>query len=132
MVQAGDTFAVSPASATVPEGKSVTFTAQAGGAQKVYWTLKSEGRETLVAVDRFAFTFDAGRVTGDKTLTLQCKAVYPDGVKTKDISISVTETIPDPVFTLKAPAEWDGRATITVEPQVTNLVPPCKPRVQAN
>ena len=121
VVQAGNTFAVSPPSATVPEGTTLTFTAQAGGAQKIYWTLKGEGRETLVAVDRFAYTFDAGRVSGDKTLTLQCKAVYPDGVKTKDIAISVNETIPDPVFTLKAPAEWDGRATITVEPLVTNL-----------
>ena len=67
-----------------------------------------------MAVDRFAFTFDAGRVTGDKTVTLQCKAVYPDGVKTKDIAIAIKEDIPEPVFTLAAPAAWDGRATIEV------------------
>ncbi len=121
LMPAGNVFAVSPATATVPEGKSMTLTAQAGGAQKLYWILKSEGQERLVAVDRFAFTFDAGRVTGDKVVTLQCKAVFADGVKTKDVAISVKEIIPDPVFTLTAPAAWDGRARIELVPQVTNL-----------
>ncbi len=121
LMQAGASFAVTPAQAMVPEGKSATFTAQAGGAQKVYWTLKSAEQETLVAVDRFTFTFDAGRVTGDKALMLQCKAVYPTGVQTKDIRISIKEMIPDPVFTITAPAAWDGRATINIVPLVTNL-----------
>ena len=103
------------------EGKSATFTAQAGGAQKVYWSLVREGKETVVAVDRFAFTFDAGRVTGDKAVTLQFKAVYANEVKTKDIAITIKEDIAEPVFTLTAPAAWDGRTTIEVVPQVANL-----------
>ncbi len=75
------------------------------------WRFTSTGQQRIVAVDRFAFTFEAGRVTGDKAVTLQCKAVFPDGVKTKDMAIPVKETVPDPVFTLTAPAAWDGRAT---------------------
>jgi hypothetical protein len=121
LVQPGSAFAVSATQLTVPEGKSVRLTAQAGGALKVYWTLKSEGQETRVATDCFAFTFDAGRVSGDKRLTLQFKAVYATGVKTKEIPISVKEDIPEPVFILKAPAAWDGRAEIAVVPQVANL-----------
>ncbi|MEN9574822.1 MAG: hypothetical protein RL514_2677 [Verrucomicrobiota bacterium] len=121
LVQAGNTFAVSAEKAVVEEGKSVAFTAQAGGAQKVYWVLKRDGREEVVATDRFAFHFAAGRVAGDTTATLQFKAVFVDGVKTKDIAITVKEAIPEPVFTLKAPATWDGRATIEVVPQVANL-----------
>ena len=121
IVQAGAAFAVTPAQATVPEGKSATFTAQAGGAQKIVWSLVRDGHETVVAVDRFAFTFEAGRVTGDKAVTLRCKAVTADGVKTKDIAIAIREMIPDPVFTLAAPAAWDGRATIQIVPLVTNL-----------
>ena len=121
IVQAGAAFAVSPAQATVPEGKSATFTAQAGGAQKVYWSLVRDGRETPVAVDRFTFAFDAGRVTGDAAATLRFKAVTADGVKTKDIAITIKEDIAEPQFTLRAPAAWDGRATIEVVPQVANL-----------
>ena len=121
LVPAGNTFAVSPEQAVVEEGKSVAFSAQAGGAQKIFWLLKRDGREEVVATDRFAFNFAAGRVAGDTTATLQFKAVFADGVKTKDIAIAVKEAIPEPVFTLKAPATWDGRATIEVVPQVANL-----------
>ena len=120
IVQAGDTFAVSPESATVMEEKSVTFTAQAGGAQKIYWILKSGDQQTVAAVDEFSYTFDAGRVSGDKAVTLQFKAVYPNEVQTKDMTISIKEEIPEPEFTLTAPAEWNGRDTIEVVPQVTN------------
>lgn len=120
LVQTGDTFAVSPESATVLEGKSAAFSAQAGGAQKIYWILKSGDQQTIAAVDRFTYTFDAGRVTGDKAVTLQCRAVYANEVRTKDIAISIKEEIPEPEFTLTAPAEWNGRDTIEVVPQVTN------------
>ena len=84
--------------------------------RKVYWVLKRSGRETVVAVDRFHFTFDAGRVTGDESATLQVKAIYPNEVKSRDIAIAITEAIPDPVFTLQAaqcmgwPREDRGRA----------------------
>jgi hypothetical protein len=105
----------------VIEGQSAAICAQAGGAQKVYWILKRDGRETLAATDRFAFTLDAGRVTGDQSATLQFKAVFPNEVKTRDIPITIKEAIPDPVFTLRAPAAWDGRATIEVAPQIANL-----------
>lgn len=121
LVQPGNAFAVSQEKVVVEEGKHVTFTAQAGGAQKLYWVLKRDGREAVVATDRFAFTFEAGRVTGNATASLQFKAVYPDGMKTKDIAIVVKEAIPEPVFTLKAPAAWDGRVTIEIVPQIANL-----------
>ena len=39
IVQPGAAFAVSPSSATVLEGRSVEFSAQAGGAQKVFWEI---------------------------------------------------------------------------------------------
>ena len=121
VVRPGDVFSVSQAQATVLEGKSASFTGQAGGAQKVYWILKRDGQETVAAVDRLTFSFDAGRVTGDKAVTLQCKAVYPTEVKTKDIAITIQEDIQEPVFKLKAPAKWDGRTTIEVVPQISNL-----------
>ena len=124
LVPTGDAFAVAPEQATVAEGKSVVFTARAGGAQKVTWSLVPkgpEGRETVLAVDRFAYTFDAGRVNGDTAVTLRLKAVTATGVKTKDIPITIKEDLADPQFTLCAPAKWDGRQTIEVVPQISNL-----------
>ncbi|MEI6675705.1 MAG: DUF2341 domain-containing protein [Verrucomicrobiota bacterium] len=120
-VQPGSDFAVSAKSLTLMEGKSADLTAKAGGAQKVYWILKRGGKESVVAVDRFAYTLDAGRVAGDASLTLQFKAVYADQVKTLDIPVTIKEDIPEPVVALKAPATWDGRQTIEVVPQIANL-----------
>jgi len=121
LVPPGDAFAVTPAAITVAEGRSVTVTAQAGGAQKVYWVVKRSGAETVAAVDQFTYTLDAGRVTADTSYVLQFKAVCADGIKTRDIPVTVKEDIPEPVVTLKAPAKWDGRETITVQPAIANL-----------
>lgn len=120
IVQKGEAFSVEPSKATVMEGKSVRFTAKAGGARKLYWILKRAGEETIVAADRFAFDFEAGRVIGDESVTLQLMAVFAGETKRIDIPIAITETVPEPVFTLTAPAAWDGRKAIEVVPQVAN------------
>jgi len=121
VVQPGNAFSVSEKRLTVLEGKSAAVSAKAGGAQKVYWILKRDGRETLAAVDRYTFTLDAGRVVGNQSLTLQFKAVNANEVKTLDIPVTIREDIPEPVFTLKAPARWDGREMVEVVPQIANL-----------
>jgi hypothetical protein len=121
VVQKGDAFSVSASQITVAEGKSATVTARAGGAQKLYWLVKRDGQERVAAVDRLAFTFEAGRVVGDQSAHLQFQAVYAEGVRTKDIAVAIKEDIEEPVFTLKAPAEWDGRETVEVTPVVANL-----------
>jgi hypothetical protein len=120
LVQPRNGFSVTPERLTVDEGKSATVTLEAGGAQKLYWVLKRDGGEEVVASDRFTHEFAAGRVSGDAAATLQVRAVYPDGVKTKDIPIVIRETLPDPQFTLEAPATWDGRSTIELVPRITN------------
>ena len=119
--QPGNEFSVSTAAVKVEEGKSMSVTAKAGGAQKVYWIVKRDGTEAVVAVDQNTYTIDAGRVVADTSYVLRFKAVYADGVKTKDIAVTVKDTIPEPVFTLKAPAKWNGRDAIEVVPEFTNL-----------
>ncbi len=119
--QAGSTLTVSPESVIVEEGGRVTVTAQAGGVEKVYWLLRRGDEETVVASDRFSHSLDAGRVTADTSWTLRFKAVYPDGAKTLDVPITIRNTIPEPAFTLNAPQVWNGRDTIEVVPQISNL-----------
>jgi hypothetical protein len=121
LVRPGGEFAVSEKSIQLLEGKSITVQAKAGGAEKLYWIIKRDGVETIAAADRFAYTLDAGRVTGDASFVLQLKAVFAKDVKTLDIPVSVKEDQPDPVFSLQAPATWNGRDPIEVVPQITNL-----------
>ena len=121
LVQPGNEFSVSQSQLVVGENQSTTITAKAGGAQKVLWILKRDGRESIAATDRFSYAFNAGRVLGKTKVTLTVKAIYSNEVKTKDIAITISDDIPEPVFTLAAPAKWDGRETIEVVPQITNL-----------
>jgi hypothetical protein len=121
LVQPGNTFSVSPREIKVAEGISATVTAQAGGAQKVYWILKRDGTDSIVAVDRFSYILDAGRVVADTAFVLQFKAVYANEVKTRTIPVAIKEEIPEPVFSLRAPAAWNGRDTIEVVPAISNL-----------
>jgi hypothetical protein len=121
LVQPGNAFSVSPAEIRMAEGRSATVTAQAGGAQKVYWVLKRDGAETVVAVDQCSYTLEAGRVVADTTFVLQFKAVYANETRTRDIPVTIKEAIPEPVFTLKAPAAWNGRDAIEVVPAIGNL-----------
>jgi hypothetical protein len=121
VVQSGNEFSVSVEKVQVAEGRSVTLTAKAGGAQKIYWVVKRDGKETVDAVDRLAFTLGTGRVIGDTAVSVQLKAVYPNAVKTKDVAVTITEAIPEPQFTLPVPANWDGRRPVELIPQVDNL-----------
>jgi len=121
LVQAGTTFSAKPASVTLPEGTSATLSAKAGGAQKVYWIFQKNGVDTLLATDQFSLTVSAGRVTGNQSGIIQFKAIYPSQIRTIDIPFTITDTLPDPEFTLTGPSTWDGRQTITVTANLTNL-----------
>lgn len=121
VVQSGDTFTVSETKVNVAEGTSVTLTATAGGAQKVYWVVKRDGKETVAAVDRLAFTLDAGRVVGDAAVAVELRAVYPTEVKRKEVAVTIAEAIPEPAFTLEVPTTWDGRKPIEIAPRLDNL-----------
>jgi hypothetical protein len=113
-------LSVSPEHLTVQEGRTATIAARFDGAQKVYWLVRRGGRDTVLAVDRAGFTLDAGRVAGDASLTVRLKAIYPDGIRTRDVPVTIKEAIPEPAVTLQAPRTWDGRKTIEVRAVVAN------------
>ena len=121
LARVGDEFSVTPSALQIDEGQSATLTAQAGGARKLYWILKRNGEENVVAVDQYSYTLAAGRIVGDTTCTVRLKAVYPDGTKILDVPVKIREAIPEPVFTLRAPSLWNGRDTIEVTPEFENL-----------
>ncbi|MEI6604373.1 MAG: DUF2341 domain-containing protein [Verrucomicrobiota bacterium] len=120
LVQPGNSLTASAKQVSVLEGKQATVSIKAGGAQKIYWFVRKGDAETLVAVDCFSYTV-GHRVTADESVTLRVKAVYADGVKTLDIPVTIQEDIPEPVFTLRGPATWNGRDPVEVVPEIKNL-----------
>ncbi len=120
LVQEGNEFSVSESAMTMKEGTSVTLSAKAGGARKTFWVLTDGDSERLLAVDRFTYSFDAGRVAESKTVALQFKALFASGMRTKTIRIAIQEDIPDPAYTLKVPRKWDGRDELVLAPTLSN------------
>ena len=121
LVQDGVVFSVSESSLVMKEGASISLSAQAGGARKVYWVLRDGDKEQILAADRFNYTFQAGRVAEDKTVALLFKAVFASGVKTRSIRIVIRESVPDPVYTLDVPKTWNGRDELVISPTISNL-----------
>lgn len=121
LIRAEGKFSVPIKTATVKEGAPIKLSVQADGAQKLYWYLRDEEPERLVAVDRYHYDFVSGRVKDNARALLTVKAVYPDRVETEFINIVVQKSIPDPQFTITAPKSWDGRTTIELAPRITNL-----------
>ena len=110
-----------PGEIKVDEGKTATVTAEAGGAEKVYWIVKRDGDESIVAVDQCSYTLDAGRVVADTSYFLEFKAVFASEVKVRRIPVNVKNVIPEPIFTLRAPSRWNGREPIEIVPEINNL-----------
>ncbi len=121
LVQPGEGSSLSAQELLVSEGGSAGVRGEALGAQKVYWTLDQGAGPRVVAVDRFHYTLEAGRVVGDESWLLRFHAIYPEEVETLDCRVQVAEAVPEPRFTLQAPASWDGREAIVVRPRITNL-----------
>ena len=121
LVKEGHSFSVSQSQLELNEGSSIDLSAEAEGARKIYWVLQDGDAEEILAIDCFDFTFNVGRVTGNKTVALQVKAVFESGVKTQTIPIAIQDSIPDPAFTLKVPPAWNGRDALEISPTVINL-----------
>ena len=121
LVQDGDEFSVSKSNLEMKEGTSISLSAKAGGARKVYWVLQDGEQEEILAVDRFNHTFDAGRVAEDKKVALRFKAVFASGVKTRTIPVAIRESVPDPAYMLKVPKRWNGRDEMEIVPSISNL-----------
>ncbi len=121
LVRKGGKASLSKESVNVNEGESVMVSANDGGAIKTYWILKKNGGEEIVEVDRSNFTFRAGRTTGDQVATLQFRAVYKSDVKTFEVPIQIHECVPEPKVLLTAPTTWNGRDSIVLKPEISNL-----------
>lgn len=123
LVSQGRSQVLIPDQATVAEGSAVEFRLDAGGARKIYWSVERGGVETRMAVDRFRYQFEAGRVSADEAATVVCRVVMADGVKVLKAPLTIKEAVPEPVLAargLVVPETWDGRTEVLIEPVLAN------------
>ena len=121
VIQEGSLLSVSDKALKIDEGEQAILTADAGGALKVYWVERRDGQDTVVASDQLRYPVNAGRVNKDTTYTLLFKAVYPSGVRVKEIPVTVKNTIAEPAFNLRTIPVWNGRKPLELAPVFSNM-----------
>ena len=118
----GKEFSVFENQVVMNETETVKLQGVAEGSSKVCWVKVQDGQEKVIGVDQFSVDFKAGRVSQNQKYVIEFRALYGRKWLKKFINIEVKESIPDPIFTLKAPTHWDGRKTIEVSSHLTNLL----------
>lgn len=120
VVPAGNDFTVNPSAWEIDENTSALLTATAGGARKLTWLRVNGTNETVLAVDRLSLELGAGRVSADTNVTVRLRGLFADGPKTREVTVRVRNNIPDPVVSVRAPAQWNGRDPIRAEAVLEN------------
>ena len=121
IIQSASAISLSHQQIELREGTSVTVSANPGDAYKVLWELTGDDGTKSVVTDRFNYVLSAGRSVGNRRMTLRFKALFLNSIVEKEVPITIVEDLPEPVLSLNAPGDWNGRDTVEVVPQITNL-----------
>lgn len=112
---------IAPRDTTVPEGRLLEISATADCATGYSWT----GMSSLCPriLDPAVKTLQAylPRVARDEVLVYRFVARFGDSVRTKDVRVTVKESIPDPVWSFPNLPPWSGRDSLAVKPAISNL-----------
>jgi hypothetical protein len=112
---------LSAANVTVSEGDTISLTGVADCAVYARWVVT--GASDSVIANGITASLPAGRIVGDTTHQLRFEAYFMgSGWKTADLTLTITEAIPDPAFTLTSSANpWNGLDTLYIIATIDNL-----------
>ena len=113
-------FKVTPESLTVDEGQPVLLAGQASCSDSYLWSAVSGPAPRILDPEAKNLAFNAPRILADTSMVYQFSASYGSATVSKLVKIKVKEAIPDPKFTLKPTAKWNGLAPLVVRPSLAN------------
>jgi hypothetical protein len=102
------------------EGGRVTLKGKSGCATEVLWSPVSGPVPKLFDPQVDTLVFDAPRVPRDTTLVLQYSARYGTAWESRNVSVKVKDTIPDPAASLDPQAIWDGQGAKILKARIGN------------
>jgi hypothetical protein len=118
-----DSLSVEVAADTaVPEGSPVRLWGRAVCADRNEWSVVSGPAPRLLdpAVD--TLTLIAPRVKRDTTIVYRFTAWFEGKEEVRQVTLGISEAVPDPVFTLPVSAVWNGETPLVFRPAVSNRV----------
>jgi hypothetical protein len=119
-----EVFSASGPTAPITEGAVVELAGTAKCAQRFAWMLVDGTTETLVPSDGVRIKIPT-RVSGNKTVKYRWKGMFAGVWKQQDISVTINEAIPEPIFTLASPTPkyeiTDANLPLVLKPVISNL-----------
>jgi hypothetical protein len=109
-----------PADTSVSEATSLELTATADCAAGFTWIQVSGPPIGILDPDNKRLQIYLPRVDRDTTLVFRFTAHY-DSDRVRDVKVTLRNLIPDPVFTLAAPKNWNGSDSLVLAPDIANL-----------
>ncbi|MDB5105484.1 MAG: alpha-N-acetylglucosaminidase [Fibrobacteres bacterium] len=119
-VRACDSSFKAPADIVTIEGGKVILGGKAGCASEVLWTPVSGPVPKLLDPQVDTLIFDAPRVKGDSTMVLQFSALFGGNWESKNVTVKVKDTIPDPSVALPVLPSWNGEGKKVIRPKIAN------------
>jgi hypothetical protein len=110
-----------PKDTILPEGALLELAGVADCASGYAWESVSGPAPRILDPEVKVLSVALPRVKGDQTLRYRFRARYGDATVSKEVAVTVDETIPDPAFTLPAGLSWNGRDSLVFKPKVANL-----------
>lgn len=110
-----------PADTTISENVNLNLIGVAGCATGYTWSIVSGPAPRILDPEVKSLQVFTPRVSADAVLVYRFTGYFPSGDKTKDVKVTVKESIPDPIFTLQASLDWNGLDSLEIKPTITNL-----------
>lgn len=110
-----------PKDTTLPEGSSLELAGKADCADAYVWEVISGPAPRILDPEVKAIQMILPRAAKDYTLRYRFSARFGAVNASGETLVTVTEAIPEPVFTLTAGVNWNGRDSLLLAPKVSNL-----------
>ncbi len=121
VVSCDSVFKVTPETLTVDEGQPIAMKGTAACSSARLWSVVSGPAPSILDPEVDSLNLSAPRLISDTVIIFRFSAQYGAVWQTKDVTVKVRASIPDPKFSLPAPGKWDGLKTYVIRPTLTNL-----------
>ncbi|MDB5105482.1 MAG: hypothetical protein JWP91_3171 [Fibrobacteres bacterium] len=115
-------FQALPETLTVDEGQPALLKGKAACSQGFSWSVVSGPAPKILDPEVESLIITAPRVSRDTVMVYRFTAVYGTNEESKDVTVRVRNSIPDPKFILPAKPKWNGDAPLALRPELTNAI----------
>ena len=110
-----------PGDSVYSEGSNLALEGVADCASSFWWSQVSGVPLRILDPDVKSLQTGLPRVGKDTSLQLRFSARFGDSISTRDVLVRITNSIPEPEFTLPSQMDWNGSDSLIIRPVITNL-----------